>query len=102
VLDLTDWSLFFSQRSGYHFADVYKAPADPKMRWIVVRRPHVEGHWHYSKIIRELLDGREAVAQLPPHAAPGELQISIYDRQRPVPLAAATEINPRDRELKRR
>ena len=102
VLDLTDWSLYFSQRTGYHFADVYKAPADPKMRWIVVRRPHVEGHWHYSKIIRELLDGREAVAQLPPHASPGELQISIYDRHSPVPLAAATEIDVRDRDLKRR
>ena len=102
VLDLTDWALFFSQRGGYHFADVYKAPADPKMRWIVVRKPHVEGHWHYSKIIRELLDGREAVAQVPPHAGPGELQISIYDRQIPVPLAKATDVGLRDRDLKRR
>jgi hypothetical protein len=101
VLDLTDWSLFFSERGGYHFADVYKAPADPNMRWIVVRRPHVMGHWHYSQIIRDLLGGRDAVAQVPPHAGPAELQISIYDRQSPVPLAAATEINLHDRDRKR-
>ena len=39
VLDLTDWSLFFSGREGYRFADAYKAPADPQTRWIVVRTP---------------------------------------------------------------
>jgi hypothetical protein len=97
VLDLTDWSLFFSGRDGYHFADVYKAPADPRMRWIVLRRPDVDGHWHYSEIIRELLGGRAAVAQLPARAAPGELQISIYDRREPGRLAAAAEPGSRDR-----
>ena len=94
VLDLTDWSLFFSRRGGYRFADVYKAPADAQMRWIVVRTPRVDGQWHYSTVIRELLSGKAAVAQLPAQAAPGELQISIYDRQSPAPLAAATEFNP--------
>ncbi len=88
VLDLTDWSLFFSGRDGYQFADVYKAPADPQTRWIVVRKPAVPGYWHYSKTIRELLDGRAAVAQFPAQVAPGELQISIYDRKGGVPLAA--------------
>ena len=29
VLDMTDWSLYFSGRDGYTFADVYSAPADP-------------------------------------------------------------------------
>jgi hypothetical protein len=97
VLDLTDWSLFFSKRAGYHFADVYKAPADPQTRWIVVRKPEVDGHWHYSALIRELLSGKTAVAQLPAQAAPGELQISIYDCQGSEPLTAAAEINPPDR-----
>ncbi len=36
VLDLTDWSLFFSAGPGYIFANVYEAPLDPKTRWIVV------------------------------------------------------------------
>ena len=87
VLDLTDWSLYFSQRAGYQFADVYKAPADPKTRWIVVRQPHVEGNWHYSQVIRELIGGREAVAVIPPQAGPNQMQIRIYDRRGPASLA---------------
>ena len=30
VLDLTDWSLFFSERPGYPFAHVYEAPVRPE------------------------------------------------------------------------
>jgi 4-amino-4-deoxy-L-arabinose transferase-like glycosyltransferase len=89
VLDLTDWSLFFSERPGYHFADVYRAPRDPKTRWIVVRRPHIDGHWHYSEVVRELIGGREAVALVPPQPGPNEMQICIYDRLSPPALAAS-------------
>jgi hypothetical protein len=81
VLDMTDWSLFLSGRSGYHFADVYRAPADLATRWIVVREPHVEGRWHYTQVIRELIGGREPVALIPAKPAPGQLQIRIYDRR---------------------
>jgi Dolichyl-phosphate-mannose-protein mannosyltransferase len=91
VLDLTDWSLFFSGRDGYHFAEAYKAPADPQMRWLVMRTPDDERDWHYSEIIRGLLRGRAPVAQIPAQASPGGLQISIYDCRSQVPLAAATE-----------
>ena len=49
MLDMTDWSLYLSRRPGYHFADVYKAAADRATRWIVVREPHVEGRWPYTK-----------------------------------------------------
>jgi hypothetical protein len=72
------------------------------MRWIVVRTPDARGQWHYSKIVRDLLRGRDAVARVPATAAPGETQISIYDRQGPVPLAAAGGIDPRDRQPERR
>jgi hypothetical protein len=81
VLDMTDWSLYFSQRPGYPFADVYKAPGDPATRWIVVREPHVEGRWPYTRVIRELIGGREPVALIPAKPAPGQLQVRIYDRQ---------------------
>jgi 4-amino-4-deoxy-L-arabinose transferase-like glycosyltransferase len=81
VLDMTDWSLYFSQRPGYQFADVYKAPSDPATRWIVVRGPHVEGRWPYARVIRELIGGKEPVALIPARVAPGQLQIRIYDRQ---------------------
>jgi hypothetical protein len=83
VLDLTGWPLFFSGRPGYGFADVYDAPADPRTRWIVVRQPHVAGHWHFSQVLRDMIGGREPVALVPPRATPGQVQIRIYDRQAP-------------------
>jgi 4-amino-4-deoxy-L-arabinose transferase-like glycosyltransferase len=90
VLDMTDWSLFFSGRPGYIFANVYNAPANPSMRWIVVRKPHIVGHWHYSEVIRQLIGDHEPVAVVPPQAAPNQVQILIYDRLAPVPQIAAT------------
>jgi len=81
VLDLTDWSLYFSRRKGYAFADLYEAPADPNTRWIVVRQGQLGGHQPYSQAIRELIGQREPVAQLPPSPAPNQVQIAIYDRQ---------------------
>jgi len=95
VLDLTDWSLFFSRRPGYVFANVYEALANPSTRWIVVRKPHVDGRWHYSEVIRELIGSRRPVALLPPQAHSNQVQIRIYDRQAPVPETAAAA-NPRD------
>jgi hypothetical protein len=79
VLDLTEWSLFFSQRGGYVFATVYHAPADPRTRWVVVRQGHLLGHWPFSKVLRELIGGREPVALVPPHPKPGAYQVRIYD-----------------------
>jgi hypothetical protein len=90
VLDLTDWSLFFSRRPGYLFASVYEAPSDPRTRWIVARKPHLDGHCHYTEIIRELIGGRQPVALLPPEAGAGQVQIRIYDRQVPTVPAAVT------------
>jgi 4-amino-4-deoxy-L-arabinose transferase-like glycosyltransferase len=83
VLDLTDWSLFFSKRAGYVFANVYTAPEDSRTRWIVVRKPHVEGRWHYSKVLQGLIGKREPVALIPAVAAPSQVQIRIYDRFSP-------------------
>jgi hypothetical protein len=80
VLDLTDWSLYFSQRPGYSVADVRDAVDDPNTRWIVVRGPRIEANWHYDQIIQELIDGREPVALLPVQIGPDQAPISIYDR----------------------
>jgi hypothetical protein len=89
VLDLTDWSLYFSRRHGYQFADVYAAPADPSTRWIVATQPQVDGPAHYSQVIRELIGGREPVVVVPPRASPHQLQVRIYDRQASAPQTAA-------------
>ena len=72
---MTDWSLYLSRRPGYHFADVYKAAADRATRWIVVREPHVEGRWPYTKAIRDLIGDRKPAAVIPPRPRPGQLQI---------------------------
>ena len=91
VLDLTDWSLFFSGRPGYVFASVYEAATNPRTRWIVVRKPHVDGHWHYSGVLRNLIGGRDPVVLLPLQATPGQVQIQIYDLLAAAPAAAAND-----------
>jgi hypothetical protein len=83
VLDLTDWSLFFSEKPGYPFAHVYEAPADPNIRWVVVRKPHVEGHWQYSQVLRDMIRDRQPIAMFPEQAASDQVQVRIYDLRSP-------------------
>jgi 4-amino-4-deoxy-L-arabinose transferase-like glycosyltransferase len=83
VLDMTDWSLYLSGRTGYTFADLYTAPADPRMRWIVVRDDQLEGPSPYCQAIRDLIGDRQPIAQLPAVAAPHQMTIAIYDRHTP-------------------
>ena len=89
ILDLTDWSLYFSRRPGYGFAKVYEAPADPDLRWVVVRQPHLEGRWSYSSVVRDLVSGQDPVAVVPANPRPGEVQVRIYDRRLPGTHATA-------------
>jgi hypothetical protein len=103
ILDLTDWSLYFSRRSGYLFANIYDASSHPNIRWIVVRKPHVEGHWHYSQVIRDLIGDREPVALVPADGGHGQVQVRIYDRRSPeTRTAASTPIGPHEIENRRR
>jgi hypothetical protein len=82
ILDLTDWSLYFSGLPGYRFAQVYDAPSDPDLRWVVIRQAHLEGRWNYSSLVHNLVQGCEPVALVPPDPGPGQLQVRIYDRRR--------------------
>ena len=94
ALDLTDWSLFFSRRQGYRFANVYEAPADSTLRWVIARQPHLDGHWNYSAVVRQLVGHRDPVALIPANPEPGQLQVRIYDRLGPpaeIAAANATE-----------
>jgi 4-amino-4-deoxy-L-arabinose transferase-like glycosyltransferase len=84
VLDLTNWSLFFSERPGYPFAKVYEAPSDQALRWLVVRKPHVEGHWRYSQVLRTLIGDRQPIATVPEQASSDhQVQVRIYDLKSP-------------------
>jgi hypothetical protein len=80
ILDLTDWSLFFSGRPGYHFAEVFAAPADLATRWIVVTAPHVDGERSFSPVVRDLIGDREPIISIPPLPDRRQLQLRIYDR----------------------
>jgi 4-amino-4-deoxy-L-arabinose transferase-like glycosyltransferase len=94
ILDLTDWSLFYSDRPGFIFANVYEAPMIPSIRWIVVRKPHVDGHWHYSQVLRDLIGSRDPVVLVPEQAGPNQVQVRIYDRQA-LPSQTATKTDDR-------
>ncbi len=94
ALDLTNWSLFFSERPGYPFADVYEASSHADIRWIVVRKEHVEGRWHYSQVLRDFIGDREPVAMIPPRVSHDQVQIRVYDRESPTTFTAAAPGHP--------
>jgi 4-amino-4-deoxy-L-arabinose transferase-like glycosyltransferase len=101
ILDLTDWSLYFSRRPGYSFANIYEAPLDPATRWIVVRKPHIEGHASYTHVVRELIGDRAPVAFIPALADPNQIQIRIYDRKSPAPRTVGGPGPPGENSLRR-
>jgi hypothetical protein len=103
VLDMTDWSLFFSRRPGFILKDIRTAVADPGTRWIVARNAHLRGHWVYSRLLADLVRDRRPTLLIPAHPRPGQLQIRIYDRWAP-PIAASpapAPTTPRVEELTR-
>jgi len=83
VLDMTDWSLFFSDQPGFKLKDIQAAASDPNTRWIVARYAHLRGHWVYSRMLQDLVHGREPAMLFPAHPKPGQLQIRVYDRWAP-------------------
>ena len=93
ILDLTDWSLFFSGRSGYHFAYVFSAPADRATRWIVVTAPHVDGDRSFSPIVRRLIGDKEPLICIPPLADKKQLQLRIYDRGSRPTVTRVADVN---------
>lgn len=95
VLDLTDWSLYFSRRSGSTFADLRDAGDDPDVRWVVATATQVDGPSTYADEVRALIGGRPPVALLPATPEPGQVQVRIYDRGVPADaLAGAGEADP--------
>jgi len=92
VLDLTDWSLYFSVKNGFGIGKVEEAAARPETRFVVVRDAHLNGHGRSSEIARELVANREPVARFPEHPAPRQIQVAIYDLTTPsAPVARKAE-----------
>jgi 4-amino-4-deoxy-L-arabinose transferase-like glycosyltransferase len=91
AVDLTDWSLYFSGRPGYRFADIYEVPSNPNLRWVIVRKPDMEEHWNYSSVVRQLVGRRDPVVLIPSNPEPGQLQLLIYDRLGPTSVVASDD-----------
>nr|WP_303652676.1 glycosyltransferase family 39 protein [Paludisphaera mucosa] len=88
VLDLTDWSLYFSRLSGSSFAQVREAAANANVRWVVATGSQVDEPSTYSEHLRALIGDRSPVATLPGAPRPGQVQVRIFDRDA-VPAAIA-------------
>jgi hypothetical protein len=79
VLDLTNWSLFFSQRRGHSFGELLDASSRPETRYVVVRDTQRQRPGPASAVVQDLLDGREPIARFPENPSPGQAQVSIFD-----------------------
>jgi hypothetical protein len=92
VVDVTGWSLFYSDRKGYTFRNVHEAFADPSLRWVVVREAHLVGPWGYCEQMRWLVAGRAQVASFPPNEDHHQTRVLVFDRARsggPEPVQVA-------------
>jgi 4-amino-4-deoxy-L-arabinose transferase-like glycosyltransferase len=93
VADGPGWSLFYGRKSGYTFANLGEAAADPLARFVVVRDAHLLGPWGYCQIFRDLVRDRLPVAQFP--ARPAKMQSHVYVFDRFSPRASAPELAER-------
>jgi 4-amino-4-deoxy-L-arabinose transferase-like glycosyltransferase len=88
VLDMTNWSLYFSGQPGFRYDEVHWAAVDPQTRWVVARDTHIHGRWPYSRYVRSLVGGLKPVAAFPAHPAPNQVQVLIFDRSQPPAVAS--------------
>ncbi len=86
VVDVTGLSLYYGQHPGYTFATLIDAPADPDLRWIVVRESHLKGPWTYCQWLREIVGNLEPVATFPADPRPGQSKVFVF--QKPAPVVA--------------
>ncbi len=80
VVDVTGLSLYYSGHPGYTFATLDQAPADPDLRWVVVRDNHLKGPWTYCKRLDALVGGLAPVAEFPEAAKPGQAHVYVFER----------------------
>jgi hypothetical protein len=101
VIDLTDWSLYFSARQGYGLSQAGSGMADPGARWLVVHDPAHERNWQEAQLARELTRGLEPIAQIPAEPSTAGRSILIFDRHPRERQVAAVETGQRDDEVVR-
>ena len=91
VLDLTDWSLFFSDQPGYGIGKVEEAAARPETRWVVVRDAHLQRSRPLGELAPATGRRPRAGGRFPEHPAPGSV---AGRRLRPRPPPAAVHARP--------
>jgi hypothetical protein len=91
IIDVTGWTLFYTGRSGYTFANLSDAPSDPQARWLVAREAHVHGPWDYCEQLRHLIGGREPVAVFRGTSPRHPTKVFIFDRSGVEPTCLAAE-----------
>ena len=78
VLDMTDWSIFFSERQGTTFKDLPQFENDPNTRYIVVQESQLLADNHAASMLKQEIEGCPAVADY--HATkPVGNRVLIYD-----------------------
>ena len=91
VVDVTGWSLFYGQRTGYTFADVGYANQDPKVRFLVAREAHLAGPWTYCKQLQSMVAGLKPVKTFPENPTPKQSKVLVFDLSaRPQQAAGGT------------
>lgn len=83
IVDVTGWSLYYAERPGYTFANLVEAPADPDLRWVVVREAHLRGDWGYCERLRRLTSGLTPVASFPEKPRPSDARVYLFDLRTP-------------------
>ena len=82
-MDAPGWSLFYSRRGGYTFANLNGAIDDPQAQYVVVREAHLVGPWGYCKFFRDLVKGRKPIAQFPDKPDKTQCRVFVFDRSQP-------------------
>jgi hypothetical protein len=100
LLDLTDWSLYFSGRNGDGFPRVLESAERPGTRFLLVREGHLRGHLHYNEVLRRRVADRSPVARFPERPGPRQLQVELYDLDAPPPGGVAVGADVRGTRLR--
>ena len=79
VVDVTGWSLFYSDHVGYTFANLIEAMGDKSVVRVVVRDAHLDGPWEYCQQLRHLIGNRQPVMTFPTGAEPGQSKVYMFD-----------------------
>ena len=79
VVDVTGWSLFYSDHIGYTFPNLIEALGDKSVKRVVVRDAHLDGPWEYCRQIRQIIGDRKPVMTFPTNADPKQSKVYMYD-----------------------